>query len=125
LTFNPLCVETGQFADFGGIRLMSSRFHGSCVLSGRAAPETTTPLTMPGASAMTTSQPTKPKLKAEAAYENAHLVARDLLERIEELLFDMPPPGDEDHPIDWANVGDVNEVNRQLLEVIAFLSNQD
>jgi hypothetical protein len=74
---------------------------------------------------MTARKNAKPKLKAEAAYENAHLVARDLLERIEELLFDMPPPGDDDYPIHWGHVGDVNEVNRQLSEVIAFLSNQD
>ena len=32
----------------------------------------------------------KPKLNAEAAYENAHLVARDLVDRIGELLMDMP-----------------------------------
>ena len=31
-------------------------------------------------------------LDADAAYENAHLIARDLLVRIEELLFDMPAP---------------------------------
>jgi hypothetical protein len=37
----------------------------------------------------------------------------------------MPPPGDDDYPIHWGHVGDVNEVNRQLSEVIAFLSNQD
>ena len=29
---------------------------------------------------------TKPKLNAEAAYDNAHLVAQDLLEHIRELL---------------------------------------
>src|SRR5260221_12705269 len=35
----------------------------------------------------------KPKLSAEAAYENAHLVAKDLVHRISELLFDMLAPG--------------------------------
>ena len=39
----------------------------------------------------------KPKLTAEAAYENAHLVAQDLVQRIGELLFDRrgyrPWPG--------------------------------
>jgi hypothetical protein len=32
----------------------------------------------------------KPKINAEAAYENAHLVAQDLIMRIGELLFDLP-----------------------------------
>ena len=34
--------------------------------------------------------PKKPGLAAEAAYENAHLVAQDLVERLRELLTDMP-----------------------------------
>ena len=63
----------------------------------------------------------KPKLKAEAAYENAHFVAQDQLEQIRGLLFDLPAPGDEEQPINWAHVGSVNEVNRQLSEIIAFL----
>ena len=63
----------------------------------------------------------KPKLTAEAAYENAHLVAQDLLERIRELLFDMPAPGSEEHAIDWGHVGDLNEVNNRLSSVVAFL----
>ncbi|MEZ6100272.1 MAG: hypothetical protein R3E01_14990 [Pirellulaceae bacterium] len=64
----------------------------------------------------------KPKLNAEAAYENAHLVAQDLVQRINELLFDMPAPGDDEHPIHWGHVGDINEVNNRLSSVIAFLS---
>jgi len=63
----------------------------------------------------------KPKLTADAAYENAHLVAQDLVERIRELLFDMPAPGVEETPIHWGHVGDVNNVNRQLSEVVRFL----
>ena len=43
----------------------------------------------------------KPNLKAEAAYENAHLVAQDLVERVKELLFDMPAPGDDEHLFHW------------------------
>jgi hypothetical protein len=46
----------------------------------------------------------KPKLTAEAAYENSHLVARDLLDRIADLLQDMPAPGNDDHPIHWGHV---------------------
>ena len=42
---------------------------------------------------------TKPKLTAEAAYENAHLVAQDLVQRIGELLFDLPAPDNDERPI--------------------------
>jgi len=65
----------------------------------------------------------RPNLKADAAYENAHLVTRDLLDRIAELLADCQAPGDDDHPINWGHVGTMNEVNRQLSEVIEFLEN--
>jgi hypothetical protein len=63
----------------------------------------------------------KPKLTAEAAYENAHLVAQDLVERIRELLFDLPAPGNDEHAINWADVGSVNEVNNRLSSIVAFL----
>ena len=67
----------------------------------------------------------KPKLNAEAAYENSHLVAQDLLERIHELLFDLPAPGDEERSIHWGHVGDINEVNTRLNSVITFLSGNE
>jgi hypothetical protein len=67
----------------------------------------------------------KPDLQADAAYENAHLVARDLLERIRELLSDMPAPGNDEHPIDWADVEDINEVNHRLWLVISYLKQTD
>ena len=63
----------------------------------------------------------KPKLQAEPAYENAHLVARDLLTRIGELLSDMPAPGADGHPIHWGNVGDIGHVNGLLGQVARFL----
>ena len=63
----------------------------------------------------------KPKLTADAAYENAHLVAQDLVERIRELLVDMPAPGNDEHPIHWGHVGNVNEVNRALSQIVHFL----
>ena len=63
----------------------------------------------------------KPKLTAEAAYENAHLVAQDMVERIRELLFDLPAPGNDEHSINWADVGSVNEVNNRLSAIVAFL----
>lgn len=63
----------------------------------------------------------KPNLTAEAAYENAHLVAQDLVQRIGELLFDLPAPGNDEHPINWADVGTVNEINNRLSSIVAFL----
>ena len=63
----------------------------------------------------------KPNLNAEAAYENAHLVAQDLVERIKELLFDLPAPGMEEAPINWCHVGSINEVNNRLSQIVAFL----
>ena len=63
----------------------------------------------------------KPKLTAEAAYENAHLVAQDLVQRIGELLFDLPAPGNDELPIHWGHVGDINEINNRLSAIVAFL----
>jgi hypothetical protein len=74
-----------------------------------------------GARTMNANTNQKPKLTADAAYENAHLVAQDLVERIRELLFEMPAPGNDEVEIHWGHVGDVNEVNRRLSEVVAFL----
>jgi hypothetical protein len=67
----------------------------------------------------------KPRLQAEPAYEDGHRIARDLLERITELLQDMPAPGDDEHPIDWTHVGSINEVNRRLSSVVAFLDGSE
>ena len=70
---------------------------------------------------MNTNENTKPKLTAEAAYENAHVTAQGLVERIGQLLFDLPAPGDEEHPVGWGLVGNLGEVNRRLSAVVAFL----
>ena len=74
---------------------------------------------------MNARQKEKPKLTAEAAYENAHLVAQDLVQRIGELLFDLPAPGNDDRPINWADVGSLNEVNNRLSSIVAFLEGTD
>ena len=68
-----------------------------------------------------TVTPKRPQLSAEAAYENTHLAAQDLLERIRELLLDLPAPGNEEPPIDWTQVGTLTEVNHRLAAVVAFL----
>ena len=64
----------------------------------------------------------KPKMNADAAYENAHLVAQDLVARIGELLYELPAPGDDEHPIHWGHVGDLSEINSRLSAVIAFIT---
>ena len=74
---------------------------------------------------MNTRENDKPKLSAEAAYENAHLVAQDLLEHIQELLFDLPAPGNDARPINWADVGSLAEINKRLASVVAFLEGAD
>ena len=74
---------------------------------------------------MNTRRNQKPQLNAEAAYENGHLMARDLLERIGELLVEMPAPGDDEHPINWCHVGSITEVNSRLNSIIAFLTNTE
>lgn len=68
------------------------------------------------------NKPTKQKLNAEAAYENSHLVAQDLVAKIGELLFDMPAPGVDEHPIHWGHVGDIGYVNSLLNEIVTFLN---
>jgi hypothetical protein len=74
---------------------------------------------------MHASKTKAPKLTAETAYEAAHLVAQDLVQRIGELLFDLPAPGNDEHPINWADVGSVNEVNNRLSSVVAFLEGNE
>ena len=64
----------------------------------------------------------KPNLNAEAAYENAHIVTQDLVQRISELLIDLPAPGNDERPIHWGHVGDLNEINSRLSAVIAFMT---
>ena len=63
----------------------------------------------------------KPRLEAEPAYENLHIVAQDLLVRIGELLQDLPAPGNDEYPIHWAHVGSLTEVTHRLSRVVAFL----
>lgn len=62
------------------------------------------------------------KLEAEPAYETAHMITRDLLARIGGLLTDMPAPGNDEHPINWAHVGTINHVNSALSQIIEHLS---
>lgn len=67
----------------------------------------------------------KPRLEADAAYENAHLVARDLLDHVRELLDDRPAPGNPETLIDWGHVGDISHVNELLSQIVCFLTGVD
>ena len=72
------------------------------------------------------AMPTDRKLPLlpDAAYENAHLVAQDLLERLRELLFSLPAPGSDHVPINWEQVGDIMRVNNLLGDAIAVLEDR-
>ncbi len=59
------------------------------------------------------------KPTAADAYETAHLAAQGLVERLNELLFEMPAPDDE--AVHWGHVGDLNHANQKLAELVAFL----
>ena len=64
---------------------------------------------------MTTAR--KQKLKPAPAYEHAHLVSRDLLDRLRELLEEMPKP--DDRQLTWKSVNNMNRFNNRLSELIA------
>lgn len=70
---------------------------------------------------MANAQNQKTQLQAEPTYEMGHGMARDLLERIGELLQDMPAPGNDDQPIHWGHVGDISHVNSLLVQAVHFL----
>ncbi len=71
---------------------------------------------------MKTHKTSKPVLHADAAYENSHVIARDLIEHINELLQDMPAPGNDDRPIEWAHVTQINRVNGLLLDIVKLMT---
>ena len=60
------------------------------------------------------------RAKIEQAYVAAHLTATELLEEISGLVQDLPAP-DDDRPLHWGHVGDLQHINHQLLEVLVFL----
>lgn len=74
-----------------------------------------------------TTRPTtkKPCLGAEPAYENAMLVAHDLLQRVGDLLEALPIPDADGQRVNWGHVGDVNLVSGLLSQAIAHLSPND
>ena len=67
----------------------------------------------------------KTNTQAEKAYIQAHQQACDLLAHIEELLHDLPAPGNEESPIHWAHVGTATEVVARLTSVVTFLSGNE
>lgn len=57
---------------------------------------------------------TKPKLEPAPAYENAHLVATDLVQHLGELLADMAPRNDRT----WLQVTQLVEIARHVSAAI-------
>ena len=64
---------------------------------------------------------TNKQITAAAAYEETHVAVQSKLDRIRELLFDLPAPGNDDCPIDWGHVGSMAHVNAELSEIIEHL----
>jgi hypothetical protein len=62
---------------------------------------------------------------AENAYVDVHAIACDLVGRINDLLQNLPAPGNESIPIHWGHVGNLNHVNATLLEVVSFLEGKN
>ena len=54
------------------------------------------------------------------AYENAHMDALALMDRLRDQLFELPAPDNEENT-NWGHVGSVAYVNNQLSELIEFL----
>jgi len=69
------------------------------------------------------TDPKNPALKrtAEEAYVRAHGQATELVDAIYDRLQDMPAPGNDDHPVNWGHVGDLNHVNDLLQQISDFL----
>lgn len=60
-------------------------------------------------------------MNAETTYASSVATAIDKVQQIEQLIADLPAPGTAN--INWANVGDTNEINNRLDAVLDFLSN--
>ena len=60
-----------------------------------------------------------PKIDVAPAYENAHLVASDLVIRLQEVLHSMPTP--DSGKLHWGHVGTVSKVMTDLAELIQFV----
>jgi hypothetical protein len=60
------------------------------------------------------------RAKIEREYTAEHAKAVALLERIGNLLQDLPAPG-KDHPIHYGHIGDLARVNYLLREIETFL----
>lgn len=55
----------------------------------------------------------------EAAYTAAYDRALRLCEQLSRLLKNVPAP--DTHCINWGRLGDLNEVNKRLADVVRFL----
>ena len=60
---------------------------------------------------------------AEDAYMAEHAGLMDSFMRLDELFQALPTPTEE-HPVDWADVGSLCEINRHLRELLAFMTGE-
>jgi hypothetical protein len=73
------------------------------------------------------TDPKKPAIKmtAEEAYVRAHMRAAELLDAISDRLQDLPAPGNDDRPIHWGHVGDLDHVHALLKQITDFLDGRE
>lgn len=62
---------------------------------------------------------------AQRAYLQAFRHAIAMVSSIEELLYELPTPDDEEQIINWEQVGTVNEVIGRLRATVEFLEGRE
>ena len=72
-----------------------------------------------GSGSLSSKVNTMTKIDVAPAYENAHLVASDLVIRLQEALHSMLTP--DSSKLHWGHVGTVSKVNADLAELIQFV----
>jgi hypothetical protein len=60
--------------------------------------------------------------RIEAEYTAAHVQALTLLENLHEIVEDLPAPGNDESPIHWGHVGDLNHTIGLLKQAQDFLA---
>ena len=69
--------------------------------------------------ARTTISRVKKREALEAAYVESHATIMHYLDRIQNLVQDMPEP--ESDYLNWAHLGSMNQVRDDLREIVEFL----
>jgi hypothetical protein len=62
-----------------------------------------------------------PRPIADAVYQNATLVAHEILDQIADLFSEVPATGNEEHPVHWSHFGSIEKDNFCLPAAVTFL----